>query len=144
LLPELLGRLGSARGEVGAGGRTREQQGDTLLHFCESDLERSFLTWLRQHGLRLPDRAQVSIDGAPARPDFVYDDALTCVYVDGAPHQFPERQRRDAAQDLALNNLGWTVVRVQGPTTWLPTIQQFTWIFGEPNGEDNPSPSGRG
>ncbi len=131
-LPALLLRLARTRAEVGAGGQTRETQCERLLRLCQSDLEREFLGWLYERSLRLPDRAQVTLDGGLARPDFVYDAALTCVYVDGAPHQFPERIARDAAQDRALENLGWTVVRVQGAESWLPRVRELPWVFGEP------------
>jgi very-short-patch-repair endonuclease len=100
------------------------------MRLCGSELEREFLRWLYQRNLRLPDRSQVQIDAAAARPDFIYDEALTCVYVDGAPHQFPERQRRDEASSVALANLGWTVVRVGGPDSWDTAVGDYAWVFG--------------
>ncbi|MBI2942458.1 MAG: DEAD/DEAH box helicase [Chloroflexi bacterium] len=130
---ELGGVLGQLRGVTavaGAGGRTREEQRDALARLCGSDLEREFLTWLYERNRRLPDRAQVPIDAAAARPDFVYDAALTCVYIDGAPHRFPERQRRDNASRTALENRGWTVVRVAGPETWEKAACDYAWVFG--------------
>ncbi|MBI4506370.1 MAG: DUF1998 domain-containing protein, partial [Chloroflexi bacterium] len=129
LLPALLLQLTRVTGAVGAGSRTREAQRDTLLRFCESGLEKEFVQWLYEQGLRLPDRAQVHLDQLAVRPDFVYGN-MACVYVDGAPHQFPERQRRDAAQDAALENLGYTVIRVQGPDTWAGRVEGFPWVFG--------------
>ncbi len=128
---DLLLALAASEGQVGAGRRTRQEQLARLLALCGSDLERDFLRWLDQCGHRLPDSAQALVaDGLAARPDFGYDQALACVYVDGAPHHFPERQRRDAACDAALSNLGYTVVRVPGEETWPAAVERFPWIFG--------------
>jgi very-short-patch-repair endonuclease len=130
-LRDLLLRLSRTVGSVGAGGRTRLQQREQLQRACQSDLERDFLAWLESAGLRLPDQAQTLVDGLAARPDFTYLEAQACVYVDGAPHHFPERRRRDAATDTALGNLGWTVIRVEGPETWQEAAARFAWVFGE-------------
>ncbi|HUX87998.1 MAG TPA: DUF1998 domain-containing protein, partial [Chloroflexota bacterium] len=123
--------LRDASGIVGASGRSRVDQRDALLRTCGSDLERDFLLWLDEHGLRLPDDAQKAIAGTVARPDFVYEgDEMACVYVDGAPHHFAERQERDRSIRLSLENLGWTIVRVAGPETWAEAAQGFPWVFG--------------
>ena len=57
------------------------------------------------------------IDDASSRPDFVYEDDFVAVYVDGPPHDYPERQDRDAAQQGLMEQLGWTVVRCATTTT---------------------------
>ncbi len=131
LVRDILLDLENVTGRAGAGGRTREEQRTALLRLCESDLERDFVNWLYDHGLRLPDRAQGRIDDLAVRPDFVYDgEAQACVYVDGAPHRFADRQVRDEAQNEALARIGWTVIRVQGPETWEEKAGQFAWVFG--------------
>ncbi len=130
LLPELLLELSRSMAEVGAGGTGRESQLEVLLRRCESDLERDFVNWLNSRGLRLPDVAQAHIEGMAVRPDFLYEGEMTCVYVDGEPHRFPERQARDAAANAALANAGWTVVRVQGPESWPTAAEKHVWLFG--------------
>ncbi|MBI4321318.1 MAG: DUF1998 domain-containing protein, partial [Chloroflexi bacterium] len=130
LLQDTLLPLSRSVAKMGAGGRTREEQRDLLRQLCGSELERQFVNWLYEHNLQLPDRAQVTLDAVMARPDFFYEKAAVCVYVDGAPHQFPERQRRDAAADVALSKLGCLIVRVQGPETWPDKSQEFSWVFG--------------
>ncbi len=131
LIRDILQALAGASGSVGAGGQEHEHQLDALLSLCGSDLERDFLRWLDTRGLRLPDTAQQLVEAAHTRPDFTYGDGLTCcVYVDGEPHTFPARQQRDAAQEAALENLGWTVIRVQGAGTWPAAVEQYPWVFG--------------
>jgi len=135
LLPNLLLELSRSVARMGAGGRTREEQRDLLLRLCQSDLEKQFVNWLYEHNLQLPDRAQVTLDEIMARPDFFYEKAAACVYVDGAPHQFPERQKRDADCDTALKRFGCLVIRVQGPESWPAAAQEYPWVFGTPVSE---------
>ena len=132
LVKDLLLRLAASVGSAAPSLIPREEHRDRLLRTCGSDLERDFLRWLDDKHLRLPDAGQKTINGTPARPDFVYDggDALACVYVDGAPHRFAERRARDREITRALENLGWTVVRVEGPETWLGAARDYPWIFG--------------
>ncbi len=82
----LLDLAGSAT--AGAGGRTRGAQRDLLDALADSSLERRSSTWLDERGLRLPDRAQVTVTDARARPDLVYDlpTGPVAVFVDGPVH----------------------------------------------------------
>ncbi len=130
LVAELLTALSRVTGVVGAGAQTRAEQRDRLLRLCQSELERSFVRWLDRNGYRLPDDAQVLIENASARPDFVYDDPPTCVYVDGPVHADAERHARDANAVRSLESMGFTVVRVQGPETWRSVVGDYPWIFG--------------
>lgn len=127
-LPHLLS-LSMAEAESGSGGRTREEQLERLLSACDSDLEREFLRFLEANDYRLPDAAQVNLDGT--RPDFFYGgDAQLAVYVDGAPHIFPDRQGRDRQAQEKLEAMGIEVVRVQSEESWPSILAVYPWVFG--------------
>ena len=127
-LPYLL-KLADSETRAGAGGRPRGEQVEKLLTACESSLEKDFVLYLHGHGHRLPDQAQLSIDGT--RPDFFYADAQAAIYVDGFPHQFPERQARDVKANEKLELQGVKVIRVQGADSWPAAAATYPWVFGE-------------
>jgi hypothetical protein len=131
LVRDLLLDLTGVRARAGAGGRTRAELRDELLARCQSELERRFVRFLDEGGYRLPDRAQPLLAAFGTRPDFFYEEAGTCVYVDGPYHEFPERQARDAALTSSLEDGGVGVIRVQGDHTWPAVVDRYAWIFGE-------------
>ena len=117
---------------AGAGGVGRAQQDDWLDRLADSSLERDFVTWLNEHGFRLPDDAQVSVTDARARPDFVYrlPGASVAVFVDG-PHHDDERQReQDEAANERLDDIGWSVVRIRHDQDWEAAMRDAAWVFG--------------
>ena len=126
-LPHLL-RLAASETEAGAGGYSREEQLERLLAACDSELERAFVAYLDEHEHRLPDQAQVNLDGT--RPDFFYAETQAAVYVDGAPHQFADRQSRDRQARDKLEAMGIEVIRVQGEDTWPGLLAAYPWVFG--------------
>lgn len=136
---DLLLRLSQAHTAAGAGLRDREEALATLEARCGSTLERRFLRWLAHAGHRLPDHASAVIEGFGTRPDFYYDEAMTCVYVDGPVHEFPERIERDAAVTRRLEDGGYTVVRVAGPETWEHATHAYGWVFGVGKTEEAPA-----
>lgn len=91
-----------------------EQQYDKLWRLTDSDLERKFLAYLRDHRLRLPDEAQTR--PAPevyVQPDFYYrrpGQAGVCVFVDGPVHDDPEVAANDEQQRAQLSERGYGVV----------------------------------
>ncbi|HEX5414772.1 MAG TPA: Zn-binding domain-containing protein, partial [Chloroflexota bacterium] len=131
LVRNLLMQLSTVTGAAGAQALSREDQREQLLRLCQSELERDFIRWLDARGHRLPDEAQTLIVDAATRPDFLYREPPTCVYVDGPVHEYPERQSRDAEATQRLESLGYTVVRVQGADSWNEAVRQYRWIFGE-------------
>jgi hypothetical protein len=100
---------------------------------AESPLEAAFLEFLRAGGYRLPDRAQVLFETASTRPDFVYDDACAVVYVDGPHHDFADRRARDAAQEDAMRDLGYRVIRFGHRDDWPQIVDAHRSVFGEGN-----------
>lgn len=101
-----------------------------LMNLSTSDLERKWLSLLEERNCRLPSDAQVLIEACRTRPDFLYRDQLTAVYIDGPHHLFAERALRDRAQTDAMEDLGYTVVRFTAEEDWKAKIGQYPGVFG--------------
>ncbi|HVT87943.1 MAG TPA: DEAD/DEAH box helicase [Tepidisphaeraceae bacterium] len=117
----------SSRNESGSPGQNHVEQ---LMNLAGSELERSWLGWIVNAGYRLPSHAQRLIDGAVTRPDFLYIDQHAAIYVDGSPHDHPDRQSRDAQQQASIEDLGYTVIRFPGNANWLTIVRQHPHVFG--------------
>ena len=129
---DILMRLASSAAEAGGGGRSRSATLAALRAACDSSLELEFVDWLEAQGLRLPDRSQVDVEGAAARPDFVYDGASApvAVFVDGPVHDWPAAATRDEAAAERLNDRGWDVVRFKHGTDWAAVASTRPNVFG--------------
>lgn len=105
---------------------------ERLRKACASELERRFLDLLEAKGLRLPDHAQHCLDvpGGMTVPDFYYADQGVAVYVDGPPHDFPDRQERDAALTAALMDVGITTLRFHHEDDWPRLLEENAAVFG--------------
>jgi very-short-patch-repair endonuclease len=90
--------------------------------------------------LRLPSVAQKSYPQCGTRPDFAYERQHTVIYVDGPPHDYPERQRRDDAKTAAMEDLGMTVLRFHHQDDWSTTIACHPNIFGAPQAVQTRTP----
>jgi superfamily II DNA/RNA helicase len=132
LVRDLLLDLAKADVRTGAGGRSRAEQRDELSSLADSGLERAFVTWLDEHAYRLPDRAQVLVAEAQARPDLVFDLATgpVAVFVDGPVHDHATQHARDRAAQERLEDLGWMVVRVRHDDPWESVVQRYPSVFG--------------
>jgi superfamily II DNA/RNA helicase len=131
---ELLLSLSRSITAAGAGGRTRAEQRDGLSGFTDSGLEREFINFLDAHGLRLPDRAQVSVNEASARPDLIYDlkTGPVAVFIDGPVHDQPRIAERDTEAEERLIDAGWAVVRVRYDDDWNGVVARHESVFGTP------------
>ncbi|MCX8033408.1 MAG: DEAD/DEAH box helicase [Thermoleophilia bacterium] len=112
-------------------GKTRAVHLQELMRLCDSDLEREWLRLLEEENLRLPSRAQVLIESCATRPDFLYDEQLAAIYVDGPPHEFPQRQVRDREQTEAMMSMGYTVIRFGYRDDWRKIISRYPSVFGK-------------
>jgi ATP-dependent helicase YprA (DUF1998 family)/very-short-patch-repair endonuclease len=133
LAHELLIKIRDANVVVSPVEKPRATHLEELKRLCDSGLEREFLDFLESHTLRLPARAQHFYESYKTRPDFSYtDENPAFVYVDGPPHDFPERQKRDKGQTAMLESQGITVIRFHHRDNWLEIIRKHPSIFGEP------------
>lgn len=103
---------------------------EQLLQQAGSELERRWLRYLDEGGHRLPSHAQLLIETAQTRPDFVYRDEQVAIYVDGPVHDFPERRERDRRQTEWLEDLGYTVIRFAHTGEWAALLERYPHVFG--------------
>lgn len=129
---QLLLALSRAAVVAGAGGRNRSEQRDLLKNVSDSSLERAFVDWLDDHGYRLPDRAQITVTEATARPDLVYDLAGSpvAVFLDGPVHDTERQRERDVSAQDRLENAGWMVIRIRHDDDWVAETAKFPSVFG--------------
>lgn len=95
----------------------------------QSDLERQFLSFLHENGLRLPDAAQKRVEGLYCQPDFWYLADNTWIFCDGTPHDDPTVAARDKAQRDALRKKGHGVVRIYYKDDWKREILDRSDLF---------------
>lgn len=108
---------------------------------CDSKLEKDWLDYLAARDLRLPTKAQKLYEQCSTRPDFVYEKQHTAIYVDGPPHDFPDRQLRDREKTAAMEDFGITVLRFHHRGDWDVIISQHPNIFGTPKAAQSDSTS---
>ncbi len=132
LIRDYLAALAGAEMELSPTERPRAEHLGELRRLAQSGLERDWLAFVDDRGQRLPDRAQVLIEAASTRPDFVYEDARCAVYVDGPPHEYPHRAERDARAADRLFAIGWSVVRFAEADDWAKVLDAHPGTFGRP------------
>ena len=129
---EILMRLARAKAYSAAAGMTRTDQHRALSDVADTDLERRFIDYLKQRGLRLPDHAQQLIEGAFARPDFTYQrpSGAYAVFVDGPVHDHANVAERDAEAEERLIDAGWEVIRFRYDDDWDDVTARYPEVFG--------------
>lgn len=127
---ELLLRLSHARAHTAPGENNRAEHLAMLQRQAGSELERRWLRHLEVHNLRLPSHAQHLINACQTRCDFYYAEYRAAIYVDGPPHDFPQRAQRDATQTECMEDAGYTVIRFHHHEDWAATIARYPHIFG--------------
>jgi very-short-patch-repair endonuclease len=110
--------------------KPRSEHLEHLMQRAESGLERQWLQYLESQGYRLPSKAQESIPSCKTRPDFLYEEDMTVVYVDGPHHLYPDRHQRDLLQEEELEDAGYMVVRFGIEADWASILQQYPHVFG--------------
>lgn len=116
---------------LSSGEMTRAQHLEALKRRCDSMLERDWLDLLEAHQMRLPSHAQHLIAECHTKPDFFYEDQSLAVYIDGPPHDFPERQSRDNDKQSALENHGFWVLRFHHQDDWRQKLAEHPEVFGK-------------
>lgn len=111
-------------------GISRKEHTERLLRQCQTGLEKEWIKFINEKNLRLPSRAQAYVESCKTSPDFIYDEFLVAVYVDGHPHTFADRQKRDEQQTTCMEDHGYTVIRFRANDDWGSVIKQYPNIFG--------------
>jgi very-short-patch-repair endonuclease len=102
-----------------------------LERLAGSELERRWLKHLEAHNLRLPSHAQHLIEACQTRPDFFYAEYQAAIYIDGPPHDYPERAERDQTKTECLEDAGYIVIRFHHEEDWEAIIARYPHIFGK-------------
>jgi len=129
LAPYLM-RLAASEVLVSPGPEARADQLETLLRLCGSELEKSWLRFIDDRSLRLPTSAQKLFQDCSTRPDFMYEEHQSVIYIDGPPHDYPERAERDKAQTACMEDLGYRVIRFSHRNDWEAVIRRYPAVFG--------------
>jgi ATP-dependent helicase YprA (DUF1998 family) len=108
----------------------REEHLDRLTRLTDSELERVWLRYCDEHGYRLPTHAQKLIDKCASRPDFLYEQSMAAIFIDGPIHEYPDRQDRDEEKRATLRNAGYTVIRFKHSEDWHEIFASKTSVFG--------------
>jgi len=131
LVRGLLDELRRAAVHPGPTQAPREAHRERLKRLCRSDLERAWVDFLDSRGLALPTFTQRVIEGCGAEPDFFYPDHMAAIYVDGPPHDHPDRQLRDEEKQRCLEDLGYLVIRFRHDDDWEEVVRRYPSVFGE-------------
>ena len=129
-IKDLLMNLSTSAAQISPLAVPRSEHWQHLRNLCQSDLERYWLDYLAQNQYNLPSHAQKLIETCQTRPDFLYEKEHVAIYVDGYHHLFPDRQKRDQAQQNCLEDQGFIVLRFGLMDEWEQIIQQHTYLFG--------------
>jgi ATP-dependent helicase YprA (DUF1998 family) len=101
-----------------------------LQRLCGSNLEEVWLAFLEDHDYHLPTGAQQFLQGCQTRPDFFYEEHNAAIYVDGPPHDYPERKIRDTTQNECMEDRGYVVIRFGHKDDWVSILKKYPNIFG--------------
>ncbi|MDD2229435.1 MAG: DEAD/DEAH box helicase [Candidatus Cloacimonetes bacterium] len=101
-----------------------------LKNLADSELEIKWLDYIYNNGFILPTHAQELIEACHTRPDFIYQDKYTAIYIDGPVHDSLEQRAKDKAIVESLDDLGWHVIRFRYDENWQATISNYANIFG--------------
>lgn len=126
----ILLKLASSRVHLSPATVPRAAHLTRLKRLADSDLERNWLNFINERGYNLPSDAQVFINSCKVRPDFIYKDCQTVIYIDGPMHEYPERQDRDKAQDVSLRDNGYNSIRFRTYDDWAEIIKNNPGVFG--------------
>lgn len=129
-IKDLLLRFAGATVDASPTAIPRNEHLTKLMNLAGSDLERGWLKYLEEHKYRLPSKAQMLVEACKTRPDFLYQEQQTAIYIDGPHHDFPDRQQRDVAQTECMEDFGYTVIRFGHMDNWDEIISRYPYVFG--------------
>jgi very-short-patch-repair endonuclease/CTP:molybdopterin cytidylyltransferase MocA len=132
---DLLLALASCEVRAAAGETAPDEHVRLLRQRCDSELERTFLDLLVAQRRRLPSHAQRLIAAARTRPDFLYAEQQVAVFIDGPPHDEPDKQEEDRETTARLEDLGYEVIRFHHAADWTAILNEYPEVFGPNGGE---------
>jgi len=130
-IKDLLMQLAACRVETSPAPLPRVAHFQSLINLTGSQLERDWLKMLEDRNLRLPSHAQILFEKCRTRPDFLYKGQQVAIYVDGPPHDYPDRQARDRQQTTSMEDAGWTVIRFGHAGDWVEIVSRYPGVFGD-------------
>ena len=102
-----------------------------LMNVAGSQLERDWLTFIKDSGYRLPDRGQTYLEDFQSRPDFAYSRYQTLIFIDGPHHRMKRKRIADGEATSRLEAAGFTVVRFgEDQESWNSVLEEYGWVFG--------------
>ncbi len=132
----LLREIAGSSTEPTNGKATPEEHLTELRARSESELERSFVEFLREHDYRLPTAAQELVPDALARPDFAYHTKAgnIAIFIDGPHHDSTDVIERDIQAEDRLMDQGWLVIRFRYDDNWDEIARRYSGVFGTGRG----------
>lgn len=131
-IKNILLQLQEAEIKISPANCSRSTHMSRLKNLTDSQLERKWLDFLESNNCRLPEKAQYLIESCGTRPDFFYDTPhQVAVYIDGPPHDFPDRHARDLNLTECLEDAGYIVLRFHHEDDWGAIISRYPNVFGE-------------
>ncbi|OHD58165.1 MAG: hypothetical protein A2096_11775 [Spirochaetes bacterium GWF1_41_5] len=130
LIKDYLLMLSRSKIDISPVKKSRDDHYNELKRACMSELEVKWLDYIYGKGLRLPDHAQAVIQACKAKPDFIYANLNTVIYIDGHHHEYPDRQKRDREQENLLEDRGYLIIRFDYKDNWEKIVKEFPNIFG--------------
>jgi len=130
VIRDYLMKLAGAEVKASPAVRPRAEYLQWLERLCDTELEKSWLSFLEERNLRLPSHAQQYVDKCKTRPDFLYEKYRAAIYVDGPVHDFPDRQKRDQEQTESMEDYRYLVIRFGHTDDWEAIIKQYPYVFG--------------
>ncbi len=129
-IKDLLLLLAGAHVSASPAQHSRKDHLTELSNLADSELERRWIGFLEKGNLRLPSKGQALVEACRTRPDFLYEDSLSAIYVDGPPHEFADRHARDRVQTECMEDLGYTVIRFGHDDNWTEIVARYPNVFG--------------
>lgn len=135
LILDYLLQLRSAQTDISSAEKPRDVTFTDLLKKCDSELEKQWLTMLYTRKMLLPTYAQHYIPECNTKPDFIYKTNIVsaAIYIDGPPHDFPDRQIRDKKLEEQMIDANFLVIRFHHRDNWIDTFEKFPSLFGRPD-----------
>lgn len=114
---------------VDGAGTTADEQDAVDDGRAESQLELSYLAFLRAHNARIPQRGRRLLT-IKSTPDYMFEEDQVLIYVDGPVHDYPDRKARDEGIEQRAREEGYRVLRFRHHDDWSELLDAYGRYFG--------------